>query len=270
MAETVHYRLHCATEGAFKHWRLGSGEAAPTTCPSDTAHTITAGSVTESRRSGPKSVEQTPVIGGPKTDLDGLGLEVADGKWGYAEYSVPAAMHIQGVWAKWVNAELGDYAWIVLIHPGGTGNPAAEAAAGQKDVDVGAGLIGVYDPAAGAKYIEFWDETGSEPVLKEIAKVASVSGNVVTCAANLAATHPVTEMIRARYDGYSPVRGGSGDILGGLRLLGDSEFMLRNESGMTNAVPAGLILALRVKAAVASRANALKLVLNFIFRAETT
>ena len=63
MGETVHWRLHCATEDAVKYWRLKSNEAAPTTCPTDTAHAVTAGSVVESHRSGPKTVH----LDGPET-----------------------------------------------------------------------------------------------------------------------------------------------------------------------------------------------------------
>jgi hypothetical protein len=55
-SETVHYRIYCETEAAWKYWRLKNNEAAPTTCPTDTGHTVTAESVVESSRSGPKDV----------------------------------------------------------------------------------------------------------------------------------------------------------------------------------------------------------------------
>jgi hypothetical protein len=56
MAETVHYRIYCTTEAAWKYWRLKTNESPPTTCPTDTGHTVDGGSVVEAYRSGPKDV----------------------------------------------------------------------------------------------------------------------------------------------------------------------------------------------------------------------
>lgn len=46
MGDVIQYRLYCEAEATYKEWLLDETEAAPTTCPTDTAHTITAASVT--------------------------------------------------------------------------------------------------------------------------------------------------------------------------------------------------------------------------------
>lgn len=43
MSSYYRWRVHCTTEGADKFWILGEDEATPTTCPTNTAHTIDSG-----------------------------------------------------------------------------------------------------------------------------------------------------------------------------------------------------------------------------------
>ena len=40
MATFYKYRVRCTTESAFKEWILDSTLPVPTTCPSNTAHTV--------------------------------------------------------------------------------------------------------------------------------------------------------------------------------------------------------------------------------------
>jgi hypothetical protein len=211
----------------------------------------------------PDIVEINPRTGGSKMDIDGVAVSAAADEWNHADYLMPEDLHVQGVHAQWQNTHLGDYAWIVVLHPSSEGAPAAEAASGQAVVDMGPALAPYYDPAAGAKYMEFWDETGGTPVLKEVRKIASRSGDEITLDSNLAETHPVTETVRARFDGFSPVRGTHG-IEGGFCLLNAGEMLLRNEIGITNIIPANMLLCVRMK--TTSTAGTRELAVSFIFR----
>jgi len=206
-----------------------------------------------------RSVEITPVAGGSKMDIDGHGLTATADQWGRVDYTMSEALHVQGVHAQWKGTFLGDYAWIAVTHPT-VGNPAVQADAAQADVDMGA-YSAVFDPANGAKYMEFW--SADDVTLLEVRRIASISGTVLTLDSNLQLTHATDVNVRARYDGFSPVRGTHG-LDGGFRLLNSGEMLLRNEIGITNAIPAGLNLSLRVRTAadVGERSVAI----SYIFR----
>ena len=49
-SDWVEWRIYCETEQAWKLWKLDSAEPAPTTCPTDTAHTCNADSVDRTPR----------------------------------------------------------------------------------------------------------------------------------------------------------------------------------------------------------------------------
>lgn len=205
-----------------------------------------------------------PLVGGPKTDMDGVALSatvVTDPVFASVDYVMPEALHIQGVEASWTNMEVGDYAWVAVIHPSSIATIGAPANAGQPDVQVGAGCGAFYDPANGAKYLEVWTAAAGE--IKEVRRIASVAGDVVTLATSLAGSYDGMYVTKARYDGFSPVRGVYG-IDGGARLIGSSSLSHRNELAMTAAIPAGLVLSLRLKtgAVVGTR----RLALNYYFR----
>lgn len=57
MGDILQYKIHCASESDWKEWLLDEDDAAPTTCPDDTAHTITAGSAKVIAR-----VDRNPVM----------------------------------------------------------------------------------------------------------------------------------------------------------------------------------------------------------------
>jgi hypothetical protein len=56
MTRITHHRIHCTTESAWKDWWLPEDDPAPTTCPDDSAHEITAGSAVEKETVGPAEV----------------------------------------------------------------------------------------------------------------------------------------------------------------------------------------------------------------------
>jgi hypothetical protein len=118
-----------------------------------------------------------------------------------------------------------------------------------------------FNPAAGASYLEFWSADGSTII--ECRKIESLSGNVVTLDSDIAVTHVVNEYVKARYDGFSPVRGTHG-IDGGYRLLGSGQEMIRNEVAVTNLIAAGLLLCARL--ICGSETGQRHLGINFIFR----
>lgn len=209
-------------------------------------------------------VEAQFVIGGMKTDIDGVVLTAAAGEHKRADYAMPESLYLQGAQVQWRGCQLGDRGWIALIHPSSQGGLATDAALGAVTVDVGA-LAPYYDPLNGARYIEFWSADESQII--EVAKIASVAGSVVTLVSALASAHPMTERIKARFDGFSPVRGGHG-LDGGMRVLNDYTMLLRNEAQVTAIIPAGMILSARfiASAAVATR----ELAVNFIFRKPLT
>lgn len=206
-------------------------------------------------------MEIEPVKGGMKSDVDCVILAATASQHKRADYSLGEDYHIQGLQFQWTSCQLGDYAWLVIIHPASQGSPAAEATSGQATVDVGSSLAAYYTPANGASYIEFWN--AADDTIIEVRKIQSISGNVITLASNLSNTHPTTEKIKARFDGFSPVRGADG-ISGGLTLLGSGREIIRNEVGVTAKISAGLIISVRL--ICTSAAGSRELGVNFLFR----
>ena len=60
----AHYTIHCSTEGLWKDHYLPESDPEPTTCPTDTAHAITADSVSVVGTIGPSDVvvTNTPIV----------------------------------------------------------------------------------------------------------------------------------------------------------------------------------------------------------------
>lgn len=205
----------------------------------------------------PVPVEIEPEIGKRKTDVDGVNVSATASSWGTGLYTLPEDYHLQGLECQWQNMQLGDYAFMAMYHPGGTGALGATASSGQKDVTVGSGKGAYY---AAASYLEIWDSSGN---LKECRAVASVSGDVVTLESNLVGSYDTTHVAWARVNGHSPVRGTYG-IDGGKRLIGTTHMMLRNEVEITDVIPAGLVIAVRLS--TTEEAATRKMAVNFIFR----
>ena len=81
----AHYTIHCSTEGLWKDHYLPEGDPEPTTCPTDTGHTVTPDSVSVVETIGPDEVTVTnqPVVRGdgvayavPKPST--FGMEMCD------------------------------------------------------------------------------------------------------------------------------------------------------------------------------------------------
>lgn len=205
-------------------------------------------------------VEIKPKVGGQKMDFDGVSLSVGADAWGKVDYSMPEAYHFQGALLSWGDCALGDYGWVCLTHPATGGNLGAEAASGQANVTVATGTGAYFDPVNGASYLEVWDSSGN---LKEVRKIASVSGDVVALDSNLQGTYDTTHKAIARLDGHSPVRGTHG-LDAGIRLFGTSHYQIDNALDITNPIPAGLTLSIRVR--TTADAGTRKVAVSFIFR----
>jgi len=205
-------------------------------------------------------MQLTPEVGGMKTDTDGIVISVGASAFAHAMYSVPEAFHVQGTVVCWTGFKAGDYGWLAVVNPLGDGDLGATANSGQADVTVATGKGPYFDPANGGAYLEIWDSSGE---IKEVRKIASVAGDVVTLASNLSAAYDTSHVAKVRVDGFAPVRGAAG-IDGGFRLVGSSVVQIKNDHGITNALSAGLTLCMRVF--TGSAAGTRELALNFIFR----
>lgn len=252
------YRIRCVTENLDRFIWLADTDPSPTTCPVNTAHAVALASVAVVEQLGSQDVEVGLKIGGPKTDIDGVSLSAIATEQKRAEYSMPEALHLQGVLLTWTGCQPGDYGWIAVIHPSGDAALAIAANAGLASVTLPTGLGAVYTAAA---YMEFWEPDNSK--IREVRKIASVANDVVTLASNLAQTHAIGINIRARVDGFSPVRGANG-IDGGLRLLNSGRMLIENQNGMTALISAGLLLSARLIAS--SVVGARELAVNYRFR----
>jgi hypothetical protein len=197
-------------------------------------------------------------IGKMPTRVDGVSLTVAASAFGKADYTLTEAYHLQEVMLKWVAGNEGDYIWLVLSHPGGDGSPAAATLVGGTTLDVGAAIAPVY---AAAVAVEFWDV--AETVLLEVAKVASVAGQIVTFALPLALAHATTEKIKALVDHFSPIRGTVG-IDGGERFVNAGVTRYGGDTEVTALISAGLRLGMRVK--TTAETGDRKVTVSFRFR----
>ena len=204
------WRLRCTTEGTDKNWILDEGAAAPTTCPTDTAHTIDGASVVllPNETVGPNDVNivgiphirRDPTWGGLDTIMKGAYVEYTANDWAVVEWTLPQALHMTMArveWEGWLGAE--DYGFAAIANPGAMDTLANQASSGQADVDLGAGkeaLAAYYNPAVIGKavWVEFWrtDEVAPpntarnmNPGLVERREVDSVSGAVITMKDNL-------------------------------------------------------------------------------------
>ena len=190
----------------------------------------------------PEKMEISVVSGGPKLIVDGVSIALTQGKWGRADLTLVESLHLMAVHLRWKNCLDGDYGWLALIHPGGTGSPTATIAVAATTFTI-TGKGAYYTPAGGALCVEFWDANDD---LIEMALIASVAGDVVTLTAGVVNEHLATGTIRACYGQHTSMRGTS-LIDGGLRLLGDGVEQIGSEHSMTDAIPAGLVLGGRFK-----------------------
>ena len=253
----LRYRVWCSTDSKWEYWWIAEGDAAPTTCPTDTGHTVDSAKTTIVEIQATNEFETKPQVGGMKTDADGIEITAGASAMAEACYALGEDYHIQGVTLTWQGCKFGDYGWLAVLLPAAEGVLGAQANAAQADVTVAAGK-GPY--FAAASYLEIWT-AGSE--LKEVVKIASVAGDVVTLASNLSATYDATHVAKARVDGFAPVRGTTG-LDGGFKLLGAGTVNFENRQGVTEKIPAGTELCLRLFTSVVTGTR--EAVMNFRFR----
>lgn len=255
------YRIRCTTDSVDEYWWLSEGDPSPTTCPTNTGHSVDLASVAVVDRSGPSEVEVAPKTGGLQTMLDGVSLSGDASKTHRADYSIPFDLHLQGTMSVWKNFQVGDICHVAIIHPGGQTNLAVAASATDTTVTVGTGQGAYYDPNSGAVTIEFWNAADDD--LLEVVEIDSVSGDVVTLKAGLNNAHGTDEVVRVSYGCFSPVRGADGTD-GGVKMLGDGQLNVVNQNQVTDKISAGLHLSSRCK--TTATAGVRDLSVNYWFR----
>ena len=172
---------------------------------------------------------------------------------------------MQGAFIGYQNFDCEDCLTLSMINPSGDTNPAAEAASGQADVNVGA-YAPYYDPLNGAESIEFWNAANTQ--LLEVVRIDSRDGNVITLKNNLALTHGTSENIRVRIASYTRPRGTYG-LDGGVKLIGDGTWNVYNEMAVTAAIPANIHVCLWLKTSSAATGTR-KLAVTFTIRKNYT
>lgn len=261
MSKLLKYRIKCTTDNVDEYWWLSEGDPAPTTCPTDSAHTVNGASVAVVDRSGPNEVEVAPKQGGLLSMLDGVTFSGDASKTHHAEYSVPFDLHLQGTMSLWKNLSLGDVCHVAIIHPGGQTNLASASLVNDTTVTVGTGKGAYYDPTQGAVAIEFWN--AADDALLETVEIDSVAGDAVTLKSALALAHGTDEIVRVSYGCFSPIRGTEG-LDGGVKLLGDGSLNIINQNQVTEKIAAGLQFSARCKTTAA--AGLREIAVNFWFR----
>lgn len=197
--------------------------------------------------------------------VDSVEISHADvSEWKRAEMQVPENLYLQGVFAVWKSAQLGDRIFLSVYNQASEGNLAVAAAQDDTVLNLGPSLAPLYDPAVGAKYIDFWKESES-PRLHEVRKIVSRSGNEITIDSGLAAARDGSYTIRSIFGVFTQVRGSAGKD-GGFRLLGDNSFTLFNLVGKTSLLSTalGFSVAMYIGAGAGTR----ELAVNFLFRAD--
>jgi hypothetical protein len=188
-------------------------------------------------------VEIKPKTDGLKTLIHGVGVTLQANGWARGDFVMPVPCHIQFVHIRWFGCFMGDYGFLVVIHPGGDCSPAQAVSEGVTEITLpSAEIAAVY---AQAISMEFWSD--DDTVCVERRRIASVDGTVVTLAEPVIAAHSTSANLRAMLDTYSPCMGPTG-LDSGLQLLKDGIDMVSSESEFTPAIPAGCILGTRFKA----------------------
>ena len=201
-----------------------------------------------------------PLIGSRQTLLDGVAGTFGQDEWVALDYVIPLAVHLQAVSLHWLNAKVGDYGFLVLIHPSGSTNPGAAMAVDDTELTLPSpALAPVY---AAALAVEFWN--ADESVLVERRKIDSVDleTGVVTLATGVSNAHTTSDNIKAVLAAYSPCYGD--DCCSGIRMLGDGHEPVSSENELTSAIDAGIIIGCRFKGA--DLAGERSIVANFRFR----
>jgi hypothetical protein len=199
-----------------------------------------------------------PRVGKQDTLADGVAFTAEANTQAGTVYTVPEDLHIDEVVVGWEGFVAGDRGWLAILHPASVGNPAADVAGDQ--LDVGA-LAGYYNPGVGAQHVEFWDAAGT--TLLEVVGIASITNSMVTLAKTPEGTYTTTNVIKARFQSFNPVRGSHG-MDGGFFFLGGGMLQLGAPNEMTDVVSAGMVLCIGL--ATVTGGSTRSLGINFVFR----
>jgi len=209
--------------------------------------------------SAPAEVVVEERIGGYGTVVTGLGISGGPSATHKAELTMLCAAHLQGAFLLFDGFDLDDRGHLALINPAGDSSLQAAADEGATEISVEAAKAPYYAPANGAAQVEFWDDDA----LVEQQPLASVSGSTVTLGAPLSQALASGIVTRVRIGGYTPVSGDDG-LAGGVRLLGAGQLVIKNEFGVSEEIPQGMVVAGRIKTSSAEGTR--KLALDYIFR----
>jgi len=207
------------------------------------------------------NVEVHPLIGGRQTLLDGVSGSFNQDEWLTLDYQLPLKMHLQAVTLRWLGCKLGDYGFLVVLHPSGNTSPTEAMAEGDTTLEVPAEVAPVY---AAAMAVEFWN--ADESVLVERRRIASVDGTTVTLATGVSNPHTTAAKVKAVVGAYSPCTG-EDNCDSGMRLLGDSFGEIHSENEFTSPLDAGLLVGCRFKGSAV--AGDRSVAVNFRFRLYT-
>lgn len=200
-------------------------------------------------------------IGSHRAQVDGLSSDLDPNEWAVLDYMLPAPLHLQVAEANWMECHAGDYMAVVLVHPLGDTTLQAATLVDDTVINVGASKAPYYNPAIGCQWIEFWNSDFTE--LYEMRPVASISGAEVTLTEGVAFAHPTTVNVRAVFNSFVPIRGAN-NIEAGLRIVGSGSFVVENTHTMTDIIPAGMCIAVKIRTTIGGTKR--EFGVNFIFR----
>lgn len=193
--------------------------------------------------------------------IDGVSFEQEANLWSNTPLQIAQDLHIQEAWIEWESCKIGDYGFIVAIHPEGETNLKASASQGATSVNVGAAYAPYYNPANGKRSIEFWNAAETE--LLEVRTVTGISSPNVNFTPGLAAARDTTVKVKPVYGRYGPIRGSNGN-LGGYRMIASGVAHIENPFSISARLPSGFIIGVRVK--TVSTSGTRQFAINFLFR----
>lgn len=182
MADVFKYRIWCETESAYVYAWRDSDQGAPSACPNDPAHTITAGKTTIVESAGvsaPTKDDGTPYVANapakPGSPLFPVGIAkkitLPAATPVAVDYQLQEDRYLNGahgeVWGNFVPGEGGDYVEFFVIAPDGQGGEIVVGQFGETLYLGESGLIGPFvseestKVPAGCKFRAIYHATGS-------------------------------------------------------------------------------------------------------------
>lgn len=113
------YKIYCETDAKWEYVWLDENQAAPTTCPTDSGHTVTSNSVSISELVGPDIQTLRPFADpcGHRARFKGYSGTAAAGVTTNLDYTLPAERWIDGVELSQDGAAKGDTVHFQIVHP---------------------------------------------------------------------------------------------------------------------------------------------------------